>query len=64
MSRIGKKEIIVPSDVEVKIDGSTVAVKGKLGELIRTFEPVIKIEKTETGIKTTPIEDTPFSRAM
>ncbi|MDH4096932.1 MAG: 50S ribosomal protein L6 [Nitrospira sp.] len=33
MSRIGKKPIIVPSGVEVKVAGSTVSVKGPLGTL-------------------------------
>ena len=33
MSRIGKQPIPVPSGVEVKIDGSTVTVKGPKGEL-------------------------------
>ena len=49
MSRIGKQPIPVPSGVEVKIEGSTVAVKGPKGELSRTFSDVISIEM-EDGI--------------
>ena len=37
MSRIGKLPIPVPAGVEVKIDGSTVSVKGPKGELTETF---------------------------
>ncbi len=37
MSRIGKKPILIPEKVEVKIDGDIVAVKGPLGEMQRSF---------------------------
>ncbi len=33
MSRIGKKPIVIPGGVEVKVAGSTVSVKGPLGKL-------------------------------
>ncbi len=33
MSRIGKLPIAIPAGVDVKVDGQTVVVKGKLGEL-------------------------------
>ncbi len=35
MSRIGKNPIAIPEGVTVAVDGSTVTVKGKLGELSR-----------------------------
>jgi large subunit ribosomal protein L6 len=44
MSRIGKMPVPVPAGVEVKIDGQTVTVKGKLGELSHTFQPLISIK--------------------
>jgi large subunit ribosomal protein L6 len=37
MSRIGRKPIPVPANVEVTVDGSTVRVKGPKGELARTL---------------------------
>jgi large subunit ribosomal protein L6 len=37
MSRIGNKPISVPSGVDVKINGSTVTVKGPKGTLTKTF---------------------------
>jgi large subunit ribosomal protein L6 len=43
MSRIGRKPIPVPSGVEVKVDGSTVSVKGPKGELTRSFRPEMSI---------------------
>lgn len=43
MSRIGKMPIPVPAGVEVKIDGTFVHVKGKMGELSRTFSELMTI---------------------
>ena len=43
MSRIGKNPIAVPAGVEVKVDGSTVTVKGPKGTLTREFKPAMKI---------------------
>ncbi len=45
MSRIGKLPIEVPSDVEVVIEGNTVKVKGKLGQLERIIRPEISFER-------------------
>lgn len=45
MSRIGKKPILIPEGVEVKIDGQTVFVKGPKGELEREIRPEIGIEQ-------------------
>jgi large subunit ribosomal protein L6 len=43
VSRIGKQPIPVPSGVEVKIDGSTVSVKGPKGELSQTFSDILEV---------------------
>ena len=51
MSRIGKQPIPVPSGVEVKIDGSTVHVKGPKGELSRTLPEIMTVEM-EDGLVT------------
>ena len=45
MSRIGKKPVVVPAGVEVKIDGSTVTVKGPKGTLSRTFSKELTIKQ-------------------
>ncbi len=42
MSKIGKQPIAIPDEVEVKIDGQTVIVKGPKGELFRKLEQGIK----------------------
>ena len=43
MSRIGKKPIIIPAGVDVKLNGSEVTVKGPKGELKNTFNADIAI---------------------
>ncbi|MCJ7786907.1 50S ribosomal protein L6 [Patescibacteria group bacterium] len=44
MSRIGKKPILIPENVEVKIEGQKVIVKGPKGELSKEVRPEIKVE--------------------
>ena len=46
MSRIGKMPITVPKGVDVKVDGSTVTVKGAKGELKRSFDPRLTLRST------------------
>ncbi|MDE5859809.1 MAG: 50S ribosomal protein L6 [Oscillospiraceae bacterium] len=49
MSRIGRKPITVPAGVDVKVDGSSVTVKGPKGTLSNTFnsDMIIKVEGNE-----------------
>ena len=58
MSRIGKKPITIPAGVDVKIDGTTVTVKGPKGTLTKTFhkDMLIKQEGTEIIVER-PSED-------
>lgn len=57
MSRIGKMPVVIPSGVEVKIDGQTVTVKGKKGELTRTFQPSMVIKQEGDEIIVSPADD-------
>ena len=58
MSRIGRKPIAVPAGVDVKIDGTTVTVKGPKGTLTKTFhkDMIIKQEGAELIVER-PSED-------
>ena len=47
MSRIGKQPIEVPTNVEVKIDGSFVTVTGPRGELSNSFNSEMIISKRD-----------------
>ena len=51
MSRIGKSPIAIPTGVTVTINGDTVTVKGKLGELTQEITGGISI-KEEDGVLT------------
>ncbi len=64
MSRIGKLPVPVPGGVEVKVDGQTVSVKGKLGELKRTFPPAIKIALADGKVSVSRGSDQPSHKAL
>jgi len=49
MSRIGRKSIPVPTNVEITLDGPTVKVKGPKGELAHTLAEPITAERGEDG---------------
>ena len=44
MSRIGKQPIVIPSGVQVKLDGAVVSAKGPKGELKEPLHPYVKAE--------------------
>jgi len=64
VSRIGKQPIPVPSGVEVKIDGSTVTVKGPKGELTQTFSEEMTVKLEDGEIKVTRPSDERNHRAL
>ncbi len=64
MSRIGKLPITVPADVDVKIEGSTVTVKGPKGTLTSTFNSNIGIEMEDGHIKVTRPNDNKENRSL
>jgi large subunit ribosomal protein L6 len=63
MSRIGRLPIPVPSGVDVRIDGSTVTVKGPKGELSHTLVEPITIEASEGVLLVKRPDDETASRA-
>jgi large subunit ribosomal protein L6 len=54
MSRIGKHAVALPQGVEAKIDGNTVSIKGKLGQLSRTLDSEISVTLTDGKISIAP----------
>ena len=44
MSRVGKLPISIPKDVEIKMDGENIIIKGKYGELLKDIPSPIKID--------------------
>ena len=64
MSRIGNNPITVPTDVEVKIDGKVVTVKGPKGTLEREIHKNIDVAMENNVIKVTRPDDEPFNRSL
>lgn len=64
MSRLGKKPISIPENVEVKIEDQKVWVKGPKGELSCEIRPEIKIRKKDGEIFCSIEKDTRKSNAF
>lgn len=64
MSRIGRKPIQIPAGVDVKIDGSTVTVKGAKATLSQTIHKDIKVEIQGNEIIVTRPSDSKDHRAL
>jgi large subunit ribosomal protein L6 len=64
VSRIGKQPIPVPAGVEVKIEGSSVTVKGPKGELSQTFTDVLTITKEDGELLVGRPDDSRTARSL
>jgi large subunit ribosomal protein L6 len=64
MSRIGRLPLKVPQGVDVKIDGSTVKVKGPKGELTQTFHPDVAVKREDGTIVVSRKDDEKATRAL
>lgn len=64
MSRIGKKPITIPEKTEVTISEGVVTVKGPLGELSRTFRPVVTVKVENNEVVVEPKNDALETRAL
>ena len=63
MSRIGRMPVVVPSGVDVAIDGPLVTVKGPKGTLSHTVVTPITVEKNDGVLNVTRPDDERESRA-
>jgi large subunit ribosomal protein L6 len=64
MSRIGNKPVALPDGVEIRIEGSSVTVKGSRGELSRSFHDRIGFEVEDGVVTLTRPDDERESRAL
>ena len=64
MSRIGKQPIAIPQNTHVSVLNHNLKVKGPLGELARTFSPLISIEVSDDKVLVNPTKKTLFTRAL
>jgi len=63
MSRIGKKPVVIPKGVDIKVDKRRVAVKGPKGELKMEHADLVKIEVAEGQAEVKRVNDTKDARA-
>ncbi len=64
MSRIGKMPITVPENVEVKLDGQHITVRGPKGTLERDIHNNIKVELKDNVITVTRPNDEALNRSL
>ena len=64
MWRIGNKPITVPENVEVKLDGNKITVKGPKGTLEKELHPNMKITLENNVITVTRPNDEPQNRSL
>jgi len=57
MSRVGKKPLMLPSGVDVKVDGAVITVKGPKGQLVHTLPSVVTVA-IENGVLNVGVADT------
>lgn len=63
-SRVAKNPVVVTAGVDVKLNGQSLTVKGKLGELHRDIHPLVKISVAENLIKFDTNEDSAAAIAL
>ena len=64
MSRIGKKEVAIPSGVNLTMNGQALSVKGPKGQLSYTVPEEIEITHADGALSFKPRSDTQRARAM
>ena len=64
MSRIGKKPISVPKDVQIILEKPSITIKGKLGQLSYRFLPEVDVNLENDQLIITPLKKTKSTSAL
>lgn len=64
MSRIGKLPIVIPQEVDVKVDKTKISVKGPKGKLAREMHPNMKMETVNGSIVTSRPNDLKLNKSL
>lgn len=64
MSRIGRKPIVIPAGVEVKINGNEISVKGPKGTLNSTFHSMMNVTMENGEVVVTRPNDGKDARSL
>jgi large subunit ribosomal protein L6 len=64
MSRVGKKPVVVPAGVDVKVAGSTITAKGTNGLLSLDVHPTVEIKQEDNTLLFAPRDKSKLSNAL
>jgi large subunit ribosomal protein L6 len=64
MSRIGKRPILIPADVDVTVDGDLLRVKGPKGKLERTVHPKISVQRDGDTLSVLATDESRETRSL
>ncbi|MBP9757059.1 MAG: 50S ribosomal protein L6 [Candidatus Pacebacteria bacterium] len=64
MSRVGKKEIIIPAGTEVSVVSTELIVKGKGGTLKKMVHPAVKVEVSGQNVTVNPANNSRLAKAL
>ena len=64
MSRIGKLPIKVPANVDIKLDGPEIVVKGQFGTLQNLIPEVLQVEENDSTLIVSLKNQTRTNRAL
>ena len=64
MSRIGNRELQIPTGVTVTLNDNMLTVKGPKGELSLTISNLVNVEVSDTSVKTNVANETPRANVM
>jgi len=64
MSRIGRKPVVIPKSVDVKVEGTLIEVKGPKGELSWNFPSSMNLNIEKDSILVSRPDDTKQKKAL
>jgi len=64
MSRIGKRPISIPADVNVTVEGDLVSVKGPRGEMKRLVHPKISVKREGDSLLVAAMDESREARSL
>jgi large subunit ribosomal protein L6 len=64
MSRVGKNPIGVPAGVEVNVSGGAITVKGPLGALSQSLNPLVAVDREGAELRIRPVDESRAANAM
>ncbi|UTW11051.1 50S ribosomal protein L6 [Marinobacterium rhizophilum] len=64
MSRVGKKPVVVPAGVDLKVDGLTITAKGKNGLLSLDVHPTVEVKQEESTLLFAPRDKSKLANAL